>query len=88
MIQQVEAVWEHGVLRPLDPVSLAESQRVSITIADFDQGRSKLDPGILEWAGQEVAKGIAEPTIEEVRAALADMPGSLEEAVYEDRKER
>jgi predicted DNA-binding antitoxin AbrB/MazE fold protein len=35
MVQYLEAVFEHGVLRPLQPLSLEESQRVRITVTDF-----------------------------------------------------
>ena len=34
MSTQIQAIFEHGVLRPLQPVALAESQRVTITIED------------------------------------------------------
>jgi len=33
MIEQVQAVYENGLLRPLSPLSLAERQRVTLTIA-------------------------------------------------------
>jgi predicted DNA-binding antitoxin AbrB/MazE fold protein len=32
MSMQMEAVFENGVFRPLQPVSLAENQRVTVTI--------------------------------------------------------
>src|SRR5258708_33487958 len=35
MKRQVEAVFEHGVLRPLEPLSLAEQQHVLVTITDI-----------------------------------------------------
>jgi predicted DNA-binding antitoxin AbrB/MazE fold protein len=34
MTRQLEAVFEHGVLRPLEPLALAELQRVLVTITD------------------------------------------------------
>ena len=34
MAQQLEAIYENGVLRPLEPLALKESQRVTVTIAD------------------------------------------------------
>jgi predicted DNA-binding antitoxin AbrB/MazE fold protein len=36
MVRQLEAVFENGVLRPLEPLSLAEQQRVRVTIAEAD----------------------------------------------------
>ena len=34
MIRQLEAVFEGGVLRPLEPLPLSEKQRVLVTITD------------------------------------------------------
>jgi predicted DNA-binding antitoxin AbrB/MazE fold protein len=34
MARQVEAVYERGVLRPLEPLSLPEQQHVFVTITD------------------------------------------------------
>ena len=34
MARQVEAVFEEGVLRPLEPLSLPENKRVLLTISD------------------------------------------------------
>lgn len=32
MIQQLEAIWQGGVLRPLQPLDLQENQKVSLTV--------------------------------------------------------
>ena len=87
MRQQVEAVYEHGVLRPLEPVSLAEAQHVTLTISDPATSRSGLDSDVLERAQAEVAALDRIPSIEEVRAALASIPGSLSEDVVAERGE-
>ncbi len=84
MIRTVEAVYEQGVLRPLTPVELAESQRVRLIIADASGG-SQRDMAIVERARAEVGALIAPPTIEEVRAALASIPGSLSGDVIAER---
>ena len=34
MVHQLEAVFEGGVLRPLEPLSLEENQRVLLTVTD------------------------------------------------------
>jgi predicted DNA-binding antitoxin AbrB/MazE fold protein len=34
MMRQLEAVFEQGVLRPLEPLSLQEQQHVFVTITD------------------------------------------------------
>ena len=85
MIQQVEAVYEHGVLRPLEPLALTESQRVKLTISDSSSGRSQRDLMLVERARTEIAARQALPTIEEVRFLLASIPGSLSQDVIEER---
>ena len=35
MVRQLEAVYEHGILRPLQPLSLDERQHVLLTISDL-----------------------------------------------------
>lgn len=35
MVQQLEAVFEDGILRPLEPLSLDEKQHVLLTITDI-----------------------------------------------------
>jgi predicted DNA-binding antitoxin AbrB/MazE fold protein len=38
MTTQLQAVYENGVLRPLQPLALAERQCVTITVSDEDSG--------------------------------------------------
>ncbi|MBV9156080.1 MAG: antitoxin family protein [Acidobacteriaceae bacterium] len=50
MVRQLEAVFEHGVLRPLEPVPLAEKQHVLVTIADMPLAKSRSSrEADLEW---------------------------------------
>ena len=85
MVQQVEAVYENGVLRPLEPLPLTESQRVRLTIADLGSDRSRVDLNLVERARAEAATMETVPTIDEVRAALASIPGSLSQDVIAER---
>ena len=87
MIQQVEAVYENGVLRPLAPVALSESQRVRITIIGPDAGHDLLDRDLLERAVAEVEAMNDLPTIEQVRKLLSTIPGSVAESVIAERGE-
>lgn len=88
MIQEVEAVYEHGVLRPLKPLSLVESQRVSLTISDVVVGRSQEDLEFLERVRAEVAAMKHIPTLQEVRQALSKTPGSMAADIVAEREER
>jgi len=85
MIQEVEAVYEHGVLRPLRPLSLSEHQQVRLTISDTPAQASERDMAVVERARLEVSILTTSPTIEEVRAALASIPGSLSHDVIAER---
>jgi predicted DNA-binding antitoxin AbrB/MazE fold protein len=87
MVCKIEAVYEHGVLRPLEPLPFTESQRVTLTVSDSATGHSKRDLGILERAKAEAAMLKTAPTIEDVRSALASIPGSLAQEIVAERGE-
>ncbi len=87
MIHEVEAVYEHGVLRPLRPLSLAERQRVRLTISDGPILISERDMAVVERARLEASQLETAPTIEAVRAALASIPGSISQDVIAERGE-
>jgi predicted DNA-binding antitoxin AbrB/MazE fold protein len=88
MIQHVEAIYERGVLRPLEPLPLAESQRVSVTISDSTAPHSLSDPQFLETVRAEAAALRHVPTLEEVQRAMSKIPGSLTEDFTAEREER
>jgi predicted DNA-binding antitoxin AbrB/MazE fold protein len=88
MIQEVEAVYEHGVLRPLEPLTtLAESQRVKLTISDAKAASGRQDLEFLEWAQAEVAAMPHTPSLEEVQKIMSKIPGSLVEDFASEREE-
>ena len=87
MIQQVEAVFEQGVLRPLEPLTLKESQRVKVTISDADVALSRPDSEFLKWAQAEVAAMPRIPSLEEVQQIMSKIPGSLAEDFAAEREE-
>jgi predicted DNA-binding antitoxin AbrB/MazE fold protein len=70
MIRHVEAICERGVLRPLQPVPLAESQRVSVTISDSTAPHSLSDPEFFGAVRAEAAALRHVPTLEEVQRAM------------------
>jgi predicted DNA-binding antitoxin AbrB/MazE fold protein len=87
MTQHVEAIYEHGVLRPLVPLALAESQRVKLTISDTGTGHSSRDMEFLKWAQAEVAAMTHIPSIEEVREVMSEIPGSMAEDLIAERED-
>ena len=90
MTKQVDAVYENGVLRPLEPLLLEEHQRVSITISSIsgDPLASLIDRSFLEQAHKEVAVADYIPTHEELRGMTAKDTSSWSEAIVAEREER
>ena len=88
MTTRVDAIYEHGVLRPLAPVDLTESQRVTLLISETSTDASQLDRELVDLARAEVAAMQQVPTIEEVRTVLSQIPGSLVDDVIAEREDR
>jgi len=85
MSKQIEAIYENGVLRPLEPLDLDEYQRVTITIADDGEGEEDLfDPAFTQWCAEQSRNA---PSLEEVRQALAKIRGSMADVVIAERDE-
>jgi len=86
MEMTVQAVYEHGVLRPLEPVPFQDHQKVTVTISD--EGNILRDHPLLV-SPDEWASGVADEIgLEEVRRALSTIRGSLSEAIIDERRER
>ena len=104
MTETVTAVYENGLLRPLEPLDLHEQQRVRIQVLpEKGEGQEELHDPIDTLIRKLVAEGRMrprpdgpippDPLSEEERQALADRlgraPGKLaSEMVIEDRGER
>jgi predicted DNA-binding antitoxin AbrB/MazE fold protein len=80
----IEAVYENGVLRPLEPLGLAEQQHVHVTITPAKPRilDELLDHKFIEECQKYRNDAV---TIEEVRRATASIPGLMSDAVREDR---
>jgi predicted DNA-binding antitoxin AbrB/MazE fold protein len=78
MNEQIEVVYENGVLRPLAPVpaDIHEHQRLTITIEGQVRG--------CDWS-QDANSSVS---LETVRQLLAKLPGTLAQAVHAEREER
>ncbi len=86
MTRQVEAVYENGVLRPLAPLRLEEHQRVTVTVSDPVE--RWVDQEFLEQVKKDVAAMEPAPSLEEVRRALAKVPGNLSDDIRAERENR
>lgn len=89
-MQEIEAIYENGNLRPLQPLSLAEHQHVRVTISDIpaDPLAEMIDYAYLEYARKEVAAASYIPNHEEVRRMTAKDPTSWSDAINAQREER
>jgi len=87
---QVDAVYENGVLKPLQPLGLAEHEHVSVTVvkAESAPGSPQLDIAYLESLQAELLHAGPAPGIEEVRRRLSKIPGSMTGDFIAERKGR
>ena len=85
MTRNLQAVYEKGMLRPLEPLDLREQQLVTITVSDEAPTEPWLDAEYLASCAQQADDDVS---LEEVRAALAKIPGSLTEDFIAEREDR
>ncbi len=84
---QVDAVYENGVLRPLQPLDLREHEQVIVSVVKATN-RSHLDAEYLDKIKSELANAEAVSDLEEVRRRLAKIPGSMAAEINAERGER
>jgi predicted DNA-binding antitoxin AbrB/MazE fold protein len=77
MGKQLEAVYENGVLRPLQPLPLTERQHVYVTVHEITDYRA--------WAKIKLSELGPAPGLEEIQRQLASIPGSMSDVVIEER---
>ncbi len=80
MTKRIEAIYENGVLRPLEPVNLPEHHRVIVTFNELEE--DWLDTEFMDSCGADVKERVG---LEEVRHILAKVPDSLAEAIVAER---
>ena len=86
MTKKLQAVYENGVLRPLEPLPYKEHQQLSVTVSDAATAADDLvDAEFLRDCEAEADDSVS---IESVRAALAKIPGSLAEEIRRQRDDR
>jgi predicted DNA-binding antitoxin AbrB/MazE fold protein len=83
MKQTIDAIYENGLLRPLEPLVLPDHQKVSVTVESSGDD-DWLDRDAIEWARKE---GDATISLTEVRRRLGKMKDSLSELVINERGE-
>jgi predicted DNA-binding antitoxin AbrB/MazE fold protein len=90
MTKQVQAIYENGVLRPLEPLPLAERERVTVMIGigAHQPRHSHPDVEFIERARRELASVECIPTHEEVRQMLSKDKNSWADHVIAEREDR
>ena len=86
MQKTFEAVYENGVLRPLEKLAISNMQHVLVTISDVPATAADV-AGYFEPEEWEAARH-DDIGLDEARRALASIPGSLADAVIASREER
>src|SRR5580658_1113851 len=85
----IDAVYENGVLRPLQPLDLREHEHVLVSVEKVaPPERSNLAVEYIERIKREIQDAEAAPGIEEVRRRLAKIPGSMAAEVIAERGDR
>ena len=86
---QVDAVYENGVLRPLQPLDLKEHEHVRVSVVKgAAPSRASLAVEYIEKIKRELQDAEPAPGLDEVRRRLAKIPGSMAAAIVADRGER
>ena len=80
MSKQLEAVYENGVLRPLQPLALADQQHVLVTVDEILDYKA--------WATAQLRELGPAPGLAEIQRQLSAIPGSMSEVIVEERGER
>jgi len=89
LLKSIEAVFENGVLRPLQTLVLVEQEKVTIQVfregeSDEEDSAELFDDEYAALCADEVDDAVS---IEEVRQLLSKIKGSMDEAIDEDRGE-
>jgi predicted DNA-binding antitoxin AbrB/MazE fold protein len=87
---QVDAVYDNGVLRPLQPLDLKEHEHVLVSVLKtaLTPGRSSLAVEYVDKIKRELRDAEPIPGLEEVRRRLAKIPGSMATEIIAERGER
>jgi predicted DNA-binding antitoxin AbrB/MazE fold protein len=86
MNRTVEAIYTNGTFRPLEPVTCQEQERVLLTVENAGTPDDiLLDSEFLTYCETQ---GDDSVSLEQVRQALAKIPGTLAHDVRADRDQR
>jgi predicted DNA-binding antitoxin AbrB/MazE fold protein len=85
MTRNIQAVYENGAFRPLEPVSCQEHERVLLTVESVKaREENLLDQEFLAYCETQADDTVS---LEAVRQALAKIPGALTDDIRGERDE-
>jgi hypothetical protein len=86
MNKRLKVVYEDGVLRPLEPLPFNEHAVLDVTVSDPTfVPDDLLDTDYIRYCETLADDGV---TLEQVRAALSKIPGSMAEEIRKERVDR
>ncbi len=86
MTKSLKAVFENGLLRPLEPVPFKEHEVVTLTVTNISEALDDLvDSEFLRYLESQADDSVP---LEQVRAELSTIPGSMAEAILQGREDR
>jgi predicted DNA-binding antitoxin AbrB/MazE fold protein len=87
---QVDAVYQNGMLKPLQSLDLAENERVVVSITQdaSPAGLDQLDADFLQGLRRRLAGAEPAPGLEAVRRRLSKIPGSMTADFIAEREDR
>ena len=86
MRKAIQAIYENGVLHPLETLELEEQQRIRITIDNGNPLTDLLDTEFMEWCARKSEGDVL--SIEDVRQMLSKIKGSMADVIITERDER
>ena len=85
MTKSVLAVYENGLLRPLEPLPFREHQQLIVTVSDVAPLSDELvDIEFLRDCQMQADDSVS---LEQVRAALSKIPGSMADEIRKERND-
>ena len=90
MTKPVEAIYENGLLRPLEPLPLKEHQRVTVVITEAQSlpERTHSDSNYVDAIAKEASSTSRILTLEEIHKITSKDPSSWADAISAEREER
>ena len=82
MATKFEAIYEAGVLHPLEPLALRENERVTLEVSQTDDDRA-----LMQFVDRQ-STDVEKLSFQEIRKRFNHLPGCWADDIIEQRKDR